>query len=62
MTQIDHGHNILIRSDLLVPVLRDYAETRRFSIQAQQAKEGETYYIMHPVLRHAAILSNREPA
>ena len=58
-TTIDHGYDPFIRSDMLVRVLREYTETGRFNIQSQQGEEGETYYIMHPVLRHIAILSNR---
>lgn len=56
---IDHGYDPYIRSDLLVQVLEEYRQTGTFSALAQPDEPGETYYIMHPVLRHLAILSNR---
>jgi methionyl-tRNA formyltransferase len=54
---LDHGYDPFIRADLLVRVLRDYAATGRFIAQPQPAGHERTYYVMHPVLRHAVILS-----
>lgn len=59
-TLIDHGYDPYIRSDLLMWVLREYQTTGRFSAEPQPPNRGETYYIMHPVLRHIAILSERQ--
>lgn len=59
-TTIDHGYDPSIRSDLLVQVLKDYQATGEFQARPQSTAPGETYYIMHPVLRHTAILSNRD--
>jgi methionyl-tRNA formyltransferase len=56
---IDYGYDPYIRADLLVRVLRDYVERGSFEPRPQPAGPGETYYIMHPVLRHVAVLSRR---
>jgi len=54
---IDYGYDPFIRSELLARVLAEYAEKGRLELQ-QQPTGGETYYIMHPVLRHITILSH----
>ncbi len=41
-------------------MLKDYQAVGEFQTRPQSAAPGETYYIMHPVLRHAAILSSRD--
>ena len=55
---IDYVYDGVIRSDLLVSVLQDYITNEKFSdIRHQDANEGYTYYVIHPVLKHLAILS-----
>lgn len=61
-TTMDYGYDPYIRSLLLVDVLRQHEATGEFRTTPQDDSEGETYYIMHPVLRHIAILSRRVPA
>jgi methionyl-tRNA formyltransferase len=56
---IDHGYDPFIRSDLLQSVLRAYVQTGEFKPRAQPVGEGEAYFIMHPALRHIAILSRK---
>lgn len=46
-----------IRADLLVKSLRDYRTRGRFVPMPQPAAKGRTYYVIHPVLKHLAILS-----
>lgn len=58
-TTIDHGYDPFIRADLLVRVLREYARHGSFRERVQPAGAGETYYVMHPVLRHTAVLSRK---
>ena len=55
---IDYGFDPTIRASLLVSVLREYAEQGRFREQAQAQGVGESYYIIHPVLKHIAILAS----
>jgi len=36
--------------------LNDYVQKNTFKLTNQNSKSGETYFIMHPVLRHIARL------
>ncbi len=56
-TTIDYGYDPYIRSDLLIQVLKERQQTGEFRAIPQSGELGETYYIIHPVLRHVAILS-----
>lgn len=58
---IDHGYDPHIRADLLARVLAGYRSSGAFSTASQPAG-GETYFVMHPVLRHVAVLSRRSPS
>jgi methionyl-tRNA formyltransferase len=53
---IDLYFDPYIRSQLLVEVLKEYAEKGTLEVQAQDAGIGDTYFIIHPVLKHIAIL------
>jgi methionyl-tRNA formyltransferase len=58
-TSIDLWYDPLIRSELLAKVLNDYAETGKMEAHPQSGEsDGETYFIVHPVLKHIAILSD----
>jgi methionyl-tRNA formyltransferase len=55
---VDRSYDPAIRADLLVRVMREFIE--RGSIrgaEAQTATSGRTYYVIHPVLKHIALLS-----
>jgi methionyl-tRNA formyltransferase len=55
---IDYLHDAVLRSDLLLSVMTHLARTGELPQPlSQQAEEGDTYYIIHPVLKHLAILS-----
>jgi len=55
---VDHVYDPAIRADLLVRVLRGYAEQGTWNTQfAQEPAQGENYYVIHPVLKHLALLS-----
>ena len=58
-TTIDMYYDPLIRSELLVEVLKEYAQRGEIALEPQDAGVGETYFIIHPVLKHIAILSHR---
>lgn len=53
---VDHILDPHLRSQLLVEVIKGYAKKGRFDPILQSPEEGETYYIIHPVLKHIAIL------
>lgn len=55
---VDRVYDSAIRADLLVEVLRAYISASDFpTLFEQHPEEGETYYVIHPILKHLAILS-----
>lgn len=55
---LDYVFDTAIRADMLVEVMRDYAVTGKLKVlEHQQRNEGRTHYVIHPVLKHLAILS-----
>ena len=57
-TDIDRRYDTAIRADLLLEVLRRYQSSRELQVLEQQdAERGGTYYVIHPVLKHLALLS-----
>ena len=55
---IDRSYDSAIRADLLVRVMREYLRTGEIEkFEDQNPDTGETYYVIHPVLKHLAILS-----
>lgn len=57
-TDIDRGYDTAIRADLLLHVLRHYqASGELMAPLPQDAEQGNTYYVIHPVLKHLALLS-----
>jgi len=55
--QIDHIYDSAARAKVLVETLQYYNNAGEFQCKGDLDK-GETYYIIHPVLKHIAILSN----
>jgi len=53
---LDLYYDPWIRARLLVDVLAEYRRTGTLSERPQDADSGETYFIVHPVLKHLAIL------
>ena len=60
---LDQVYDSAIRADLLVQVMREYETTGIFPLlEHQNPDKGDTYYVIHPVLKHVAILSLSEEA
>lgn len=57
---VDYIYDPFLRASLLVEVLEEYVEFGDFHFEQQNEYDGETYYIIHPVLKHIAILSEIE--
>ncbi len=53
---IDHVSDSAARAKVLADVLRAYAATGEWKV-ALQNEGGDTYYIIHPVLKHIAIMA-----
>jgi methionyl-tRNA formyltransferase len=55
---LDRIYDPAIRSDLLVRIMQQYAASDHIDVIDQQSVEvGTNYYVIHPVLKHLAILS-----
>ena len=54
---IDYEYDSYIRSELLLDIIKIYIKNGKFDSQPQKIKNEETYFIIHPVLKHLAILS-----
>lgn len=55
-TRIDHVYDSAARAKVLVETLHHYATSGEWRFELQNNEGGETYYIIHPVLKHIAIL------
>ena len=55
---VDNVYDSAIRADLLSRVMSDYQALGHLSPEMEQNPEvGRTYYVIHPVLKHIALLS-----
>ncbi|AYD67202.1 methionyl-tRNA formyltransferase [Achromobacter sp. B7] len=55
---VDSVYDAAIRADLLAHVLKDYAASGELSGERQQVgPDTSPYYVIHPVLKHLALLS-----
>lgn len=53
---VDYVYDPYIRAQVLVKALKSYIQNGKFHETPQTARGAETYYIIHPVLKHIAIL------
>ena len=56
---IDHLYDSIMRAKVLVETLKEYNENGQFVFGESTYGRGETYYIIHPVLKHISILSKK---
>lgn len=56
---LDHVFDPLIRAQLMVRVLSGYLDTGQFEGLPQNPDKEQTYFVIHPVLKHIAILSDQ---
>lgn len=55
---IDYIYDGSIRANMLIKVLRKWIKHEKFSkLKKQTVKKGTIYYVIHPILKHLAILS-----
>lgn len=55
-TEIDHVYDSKARAKVLIKTLQLYVESGSFNFELENNKGGETFYIIHPVLKHLSIL------
>ena len=58
-TTIDYYYEPYVRARVLAKALKLYVEAGEFP-ETSQAEGAETYYIIHPVLKHIAIMMKEE--
>jgi methionyl-tRNA formyltransferase len=56
--QIDHVYDSAARALVLIETLRNHAESGTWRFELPENSAGETYYIIHPVLKHIGILAS----
>lgn len=55
----DYVYDAAIRADLLIKVLKEDYKNGKFVNLMPQSKEGKTYFVIHPVLKHLARMSKK---
>jgi methionyl-tRNA formyltransferase len=55
-TEIDHIYDSEARAKVLIETLEYYVESGSFNFELENNQGGETFYIIHPVLKHLSIL------
>lgn len=53
---IDYIYEPYMRSRVLIKVMKEYAETGKLICKEQKCDGAETFFIIHPVLKHLALL------
>lgn len=56
--QIDHIYDSAARAKVLIEVLTKYRDSGTWTIEREN-EGGETFYVIHPVLKHIAILAEK---
>jgi methionyl-tRNA formyltransferase len=55
-TEIDHNSDSEARAKVLIECLQNYVDSGGWEYELENNYGGETFYIIHPVLKHLAIL------
>ena len=55
---MDYEYDSKIRAEVLVETIREYLKQGHFMPLPQAQQGGEDYYIIHPVLKHLALLKS----
>ena len=58
--EIDHKYDAEVRASVLIECIQNYLHKGEWVFEVSDDKGGETFYIIHPVLKHLAIMSERE--
>lgn len=57
-TRIDHVYDSAARASVLVDTLKAWRACGHWNVELPASRGGDTYYIIHPVLKHLAILGH----
>ena len=58
--EIDYKYDAEVRASVLIECIRKYLRKGEWVFEAADNNGGETFYIIHPVLKHLAIMSDKE--
>lgn len=58
--EIDHKYDAEVRASVLIECIQNYVHKGEWICELSNNNGGETFYIIHPVLKHLAIMSERE--
>ena len=58
--EMDHIFDSAARSKVLVDTIQSYLKKGGWDFDKDADRDGETYYIIHPVLKHIAILAKND--
>jgi methionyl-tRNA formyltransferase len=59
-TEIDHNSDSEARAKTLIECLQNYVNSGTWKYELENNYGGETFYIIHPVLKHLAILAKEQ--
>ncbi len=54
--EADYSYDSIIRGEILVRVLKSKIQTGKYPMEIVQGEEGTTYYVIHPVMKHLALM------
>lgn len=57
--EIDHIYDSAARAKVLIETLKAYVAIGKWKFEDENNTGGETYYIIHPILKHIAILGDK---
>ena len=57
-SEIDHIYDSEVRTNVLIATLKNYVDSGCWNFNLKENQGGETYYIIHPLLKHIAILAD----
>ena len=56
ISEIDHISDSEVRANTLVETLKNYSKSGTWNYELEDNSGGETFFVIHPVLKHIAIL------
>ena len=59
-SKIDHNFDSEVRSKVLIECLKNYLISNSWEYELENNNGGDTFYIIHPVLKHLAILNSKK--
>ena len=61
-TKIDYIYDSIVRAKVLIQTLQNYIKQKEWVFSEIEKEPSHVYYVIHPVLKHIAILGSMEPS